>query len=110
VEPRRRSDRQGSADGTVRRWNATDGSGGDVLYRGDEDIYHVAWSPDGSRIAAGAMRVVLIEPEGRGAVLKVDTNGDAVWNLHFSADGARLAACSWNGTVAIMDTRALRDR
>lgn len=103
-----------SPDGSlvaVGAWNGTvriqDRAGTTAAVFGDmtEDIEDLAFSPDGTRIAAVAR-------DSTGAVYDVDPpqlawrlhgHGDSVEGVAWSADGRRLATACWDGVVRLWD-------
>jgi WD40 repeat protein len=81
-----------------------------VLHDGDESVNRVAFSPDGSRVAAGTSRLLILDVVRGGVVARLRPHQDAIWSLEFSKDGMRLATCSWDGTVRILESVPLRER
>src|SRR5262245_26720734 len=99
----------GSADGTVKLWEATTGA----LIRTHEGhtglVYALAFSPDGTRLASashngdGKIRITDVAT-GR-EMDPLNDGGHTIWGLAFSPDGVHLASAS-DKTVKIWDTTA----
>jgi WD40 repeat protein len=100
----------GSTDGSVRLWNAATGEQLRILHQSDQAINAVSISPDASRVAAASTRCLVLDVARGGVVLDFAPHNDTLWHLAFSPDGARLATCSWDGTIAIVDTRRRKRR
>ncbi|MHC5541648.1 WD40 repeat domain-containing protein, partial [Singulisphaera rosea] len=109
-----------SRDQTVRLWklddisaqsvsrDATEGRTGDcqVLRGHSDEVYAVAFHPDGSRLASGGRDgAVWLWDVARGVdVVRLPGHGSYIWSLAFSPDGATLASGSWDTTVRLWDT------
>ncbi len=103
----------GSVDGTLRTWDLTDlGSPSLEVSLSEVDVYAVAYSPDGSLIAAGT---------GDGAVTVLETvTGEVLWQavealpgsdssvtgLDFSSDGSRLAGVGASGALQVWEAES----
>ncbi len=90
---------------TVKVWNAATGKTL-LTYNGHgdtNDVYALAWSPDGKYIASGGGdQVVRIWNAGTGqTVLICQGFTDVVWDTAWSPDGKELASSSQDGTVKI---------
>ncbi len=75
-----------------------------LTYRGHSgDVYAVAWSPDGSRIASGSRDdTVQVWEAGTGtALLTYRGHSDWVWAVAWSPDGSRIASGSYDDTVQV---------
>jgi WD40 repeat protein len=83
-----------------------------VLRGHTDDVYAVAFHPDGTRLAtAGRDRAVWLWDLGRGEeVARLQGHTSYVWSLAFSPDGATLASGSGDFTVRLWDTAPLRVR
>jgi WD40 repeat protein len=115
-----------SRDRTVRLWpidplplpaSPGDGREGEVrecrVLRGhSDDVYAVAFHPDGTRLAtAGNDRAILLWDLERGEeVARLPGHTGYVWSLAFSPDGATLASGSGDFTVRLWDTAPLKTR
>jgi WD40 repeat protein len=106
----------GDHDGTVRLWDVeTNSPIGEPLIHG-ELVHSVAFSPDGNRIASGAMEAgnngtVRLWDANTGQLIKATTIGDAeavVWAVTFSPNGRRIAAAGADGVVQLMDAHSLQ--
>jgi WD40 repeat protein len=111
-----------SADRTVRLWPIEpqpnppgedgEGTGCRVLRGHTDDVYAVAFHPDGSRLAsAGRDGAVWLWDLARGeAVVRLSGHKSYIWSLAFSPDGATLASGSGDTTVRLWDTAPLKTR
>ena len=93
----------GGVDGALRIWDAVNGVELARLTRpGEGPVRAVAYSPDGSRIAAGCGDTVRIWDDGGAERLSLTDHHGAAWALAFSPDGSRLVVGSndW-GTAPI---------
>jgi len=91
----------GSADKSVRIWNA-DGLGSEIVLRGHKDVVlAVAWSPDGTKVLSGSA-------DQTARIWNVDGSGDPVvlgghehWvgSVAWSPDGSKMAAACWDHTA-----------
>ncbi len=91
----------GDANGTVRLFAS---NGGPALFAcdtGDRAIHQLAVS--GDRIAVGSDRLCIIDATHGGIVMERVPHIDSVWHLSWSPDGSRLATCSINGTIAVLE-------
>ncbi|WP_165978332.1 AAA family ATPase [Actinomadura darangshiensis] len=93
----------GSADRTVRIWDAGSGTVAAVLRGHEGAVVSVAWSADGLRLASasedGTVRVWDAAAHARVALLR--GHGDMVWGVTWSPDGTRVASASRDGDVKI---------
>lgn len=71
-----------------------------VLKRSGGWINHVAWSPDGSKLASCSQREVVVWDPRDGSVLQVFRGGHppqgGVEQIFWSPDGTMLASCGWD--------------
>lgn len=102
-----------SGDGTARVWDAASGAQLAELWKHDRPVAAARWSPDGKLIAA-CTYVVTESPgvEGRVKLFDAGTLQELrelaggvkpLVRLAFSADGTRLAASCWDGTLIAWD-------
>jgi WD40 repeat protein len=100
----------GERSGRVTLHRASDGALLRELARSRHGFDHLALSPDGTRVALAAESLTLIDLERGGIVGAFQPHLDRPFNLEFDASGTRLASCSTDGSIAITDTRPLRQR
>ncbi|KAL2887565.1 Vegetative incompatibility protein HET-E-1 [Ceratocystis lukuohia] len=95
----------GSADNTVKIWDATSGACVQTLEGHHQEVASVVFSNDGQRLASGSWdKTVKIWDVSSGACVQTLENHDSrVTSVVFSNDGQRLASGSWNSTVKIWD-------
>ena len=99
----------GSADHTVRQWDAQTGQPvGEPLVGHRDRVFGVAFSPDGSRIASGGVdRTVRLwdAQSGRPVGEPLVGHKEIVYGVAFSSDGSRIASGSDDFTVRLWDAR-----
>ncbi|MBN2006791.1 MAG: WD40 repeat domain-containing protein [Anaerolineae bacterium] len=91
----------GDSYGVVRLWRVYDGK---LLRRidGNSDIHSLAFSPDGTMLAAGCKSDVKIwDVSDYALVYTLSGHAQAVLSVAFSLDGVVLASASGDGTVAL---------
>ena len=101
----------GGADRTVRLWDATDGSEIRTLKGFERPVSALAFSPDGSTIAAGmwsgGIRISSIETD---LVIDLDGHDGAVSSLAYSPDGRLLASASRDRSIVLWDMETRKKR
>ncbi|PSN16110.1 hypothetical protein C7293_04025 [filamentous cyanobacterium CCT1] len=99
----------GSADNTVRLWDAKTGQPvGQPLTGHQSVIWSVAFSPDNSRIVSGsADNTIRIWDAKTGQPIGQPLIGhqDAIWSVAFSPDGSRIVSGSWDTTLRLWDIK-----
>ena len=70
-----------------------------------DDMYAVAWSPDGRYIAYGGSDALVYVWDRQAHSLAFTARGHTadIWSLAWSPDGKRLASASWDHTVQVWD-------
>ncbi len=96
-------------DGTVRLWTI-DGKSLWSRSVANSEVNRVAFSPDGSRIAAGSQVCTILDTSNGDVVASLRPHKETIWDLSFSNDGKRLATASTTGEIVILDVRSVRER
>ncbi|UQA55543.1 protein kinase domain-containing protein [Polyangium aurulentum] len=90
-----------SYDDTLRVWSA-DGKGEPIVLRDEEDVRHVAWSPDGRRLLSATERTLRVwNADGTGVPLILAGHTGLIHRAVFSPDGAQVASTALDGTIRI---------
>ena len=99
-----------SRDGTVRIWDATDGTRRAELAGHTGGVSAVAFSPDGRLLATASWDNTARLWDGATGEHRATLVGHTNWvsGVGFSAGGALLATASWDNTVRIWDTATAR--
>jgi WD40 repeat protein/DNA-binding SARP family transcriptional activator len=81
-----------------------------AMYGGPNYATFVSFSPDGRRIAAGALdgSVRILPTDGSGRAIVLGRNGDQVFDLGFDRSGSRLVTASGDDMVRVWDVRGRR--
>ena len=96
----------GSADKTIRMWDAVSGNSiGEPLRGHNKQVTSVAFSPDGTRIVSGsADNTIQLWDAATGQPIGAPLRSDnAVTSVAFNRDSTKLASGSTDGTVRIWD-------
>jgi WD40 repeat protein len=95
----------GSADKTIKIWDAASGQCLQTLQGHSGSVWSVAFSPDGQRLASGsADKTIKIWDAASGRCLQtLQGHGGSVWSVAFSPDGQQLASGSADKTIKIWD-------
>jgi WD40 repeat protein len=96
-----------SGDGSLNIWNATTGELIHPIQAHGNDVWGVAFSPDGTRLASASMdrTVKLWDVVSGNEVLTLRGHTGGVLGVAFSPDGDFLASAGAEGTVRIWDAR-----
>jgi WD40 repeat protein len=101
----------GSADNTVKVWDAATGHEVLTLKGHSDSVISVAFSPDGRRIASGSGdNTVKVWDSGTAhEILTLKGHTETVESVAFSPDGRRIASGSWDHTVKVWDAATGRE-
>jgi WD40 repeat protein/predicted Ser/Thr protein kinase len=71
-----------------------------------QGVYHVAWSPDGQRLASASLdrSICILDESGERPPVRLSGHTSLVFSVSWSPDGQRLASASWDHSVRIWDT------
>ncbi|KAI9252445.1 WD40-repeat-containing domain protein [Sporodiniella umbellata] len=93
-----------SFDSSVRLWNALNGTCLHVLSSHVEAVYSISFSPDGHLLASGSFDGVMNVSDTKDGSLKKTLKVDGgIFEVHFSKSGEKLAACTANKQVVILN-------
>ncbi|ORE08595.1 WD40 repeat-like protein [Rhizopus microsporus var. microsporus] len=93
-----------SFDSSVRLWDALSGTCLYVLNNHTEAVYSISFSPDASLLASGSFDEVLNVWDTKDGTLKKTYKADGgIFEVHFSKNGEKLAACTSNKQVVILN-------
>lgn len=95
----------GNEDGSVEVWDVNSGRQLHLLTTNGEPINGVAWSPDGTLLAAGSADafVQIWEADSGDLLFSLDSNASAVTSVAWSSDSRFLASGGADGTIQIWD-------
>lgn len=98
----------GSADGTARIWNATNGQSVTIPLRHDGAVHWAEFSPDGRRlVTATADQSARIWNTDEGRLKHTLANHDSkVFRAHFSPDGERIATITERGSIGLWEAES----
>ncbi|KAG1377706.1 hypothetical protein G6F61_006497 [Rhizopus arrhizus] len=93
-----------SFDASVRLWDALSGTCLHVLNNHTEAVYSISFSPDARLLASGSFDEVLNVWDTKNGSLKKTFKADGgIFEVHFSKNGDKLAACTSNKQVVILN-------
>jgi WD40 repeat protein len=96
-------------DQTIRLWNTTSNTQSNVL-QAKEDVFAIAFSPDGKLIASGGDRTVkLWNTSTTQEVATLTENTKAVFAVAFSPDGKLIASGGADNVVKLFDSTTYRE-
>jgi WD40 repeat protein len=98
----------GSADKTIRIWNAQTAAPARILSGHEEEVLSVSYSPDGTRIASGsADKTIRIWNAQTGALVRIlSGHEEQVLSVSYSPDGTRIASGSDDKTIRIWNAKS----
>ncbi|KAI9299369.1 WD40-repeat-containing domain protein, partial [Cunninghamella echinulata] len=97
----------GSFDATIRLWDALNGTCLHVLSNHSEAIYSISFSPDAKYLASGSFDELLnVWKTKNGALQKTFKADGGIFEVHFNKNGSKLAACTSNKQVVILDMKS----
>jgi WD40 repeat protein len=92
-------------------WDLTSDHQVGLLEGHAENVYAIAYAPDGARIAtAGRDSLRLWDAASMDEVVQLQGHTSFVWSAAFSPDGSQLISGSGDRTVRVWDTRSVRGR
>ena len=95
-----------SFDASVRLWDPAAGKMRCTLAHHSALVYAVVFSGNGEYLAsASADKQVCVWSAKDGALLRTFTGPSACYDIAFSPEGGKLAACYSSGAVAVLDLR-----
>jgi WD40 repeat protein len=94
-----------SADRTVRIWYASSGSELAVLHGHNDEVWGLAWSPDGRRLvtASGDWTVRIWDTESGAEIIVVGARLKGVASVSWSPAGRQIDSASFDGTSRLWD-------
>ncbi|ORX58089.1 WD40 repeat-like protein [Hesseltinella vesiculosa] len=105
-DPSKRILATGSFDSTIRLWDALTGTCIHVLKNHAEAVYSISFSPDADQLASGSFDELLnIWNAKTGTLQKTYKADGGIFEVHFNKDGSKLAACTSNKQVVILDMK-----
>ncbi|MBK8974608.1 MAG: hypothetical protein IPM29_01655 [Planctomycetes bacterium] len=100
----------GGRDGHIATFDAHTGARQRDVLRNRHGLDHLALSPDGSRLVLASDAVTFVDLAHGGVVGRLRPHADRPYHVAFDRAGLRLASCSTDRTIAILDPRPLRER
>jgi eukaryotic-like serine/threonine-protein kinase len=93
----------GSADKTIKVWDAATGVELKTLRGHEHHVVCAAFSPDGRRIVSGSSTVKVWDVATGGELMSLRGHERLVWDVSFSPDGRRIVSGGHNGMVKVWD-------
>lgn len=100
----------GERSGLVRLCDAATGTVVRTLVANRNGFDHLELSPDGQRLVLASAMVTFVDVVQGGVLAGFQPHTDRPFHVAFDARGERLASCSTDKSVAILDPRPLRER
>lgn len=97
-------------NGLVRLHDAGTGALVRTIVRNRNGLDHIDLSPDGRRLVLASAALSIVDVEHGGVLASFRPHTDHPYHAAFDARGERLASCSTDKSVVILDPRPLRER
>ncbi|OZJ03561.1 hypothetical protein BZG36_03100 [Bifiguratus adelaidae] len=97
-----------SFDATIRLWDAEHGTCLRVLSGHTEAVYSITFSPDSKYLASGGFDNTLnLWNTEDGALTRAHKGAAGIFEVHFNTSGDKLAACTSNMQLIVVDIKSL---
>jgi WD40 repeat protein len=97
-------------EGLVRLHDAGNGALLRTIVANRNGLDHLELSPDGRRLVLASAALTFVDVEHGGVLASFQPHTDRPYHAAFDPRGERLASCSTDKSVAILDPRRLRER
>jgi WD40 repeat protein len=100
----------GTSQGDVYAWSSSDWTQLAKTHCFNNGVVRLSISADGLRLAAASRALALVDTQHFEVTTLLHPHLESMWYCEWSPDGQRLASTAMDGTIAISDPRALRER